>query len=492
MTNAVLGVMTSAGTQYIADKTLSNQGLEIREIVLAHIEGIDENTPRDKAQGLPNDLQIVHRRVIDAEGKVNENTVAWSVVLDQNIGDFDYNWIGLVTTDGTLIALDYLPLQRKRAGVNNVHNRSFVLQFAGAAALTQITIPAESWMFDYTPRIDALEQSLKNTVAEFKLDHKNVIVDGRFDFWYEGVNQDSSGYGSDTMWVNEHVGSTKTHTRETLTPGVDLPCIDNPTAKYFSRTIVNSAAGPANKVSKMQKLEWVRTLAGKKATLSFYLKADSNKNIAVEFVQNFGTGGAPSTEVSAIGSQLIGVTSEWKRYEITIEIPNLIGKSIGTDSNDWLGLRFWFDAGSDYNDSAALLGQQSGVFDLACIQLEEGVEATALQNYVDSESMSRINPYFQSIKMGYEHVVTLSFSGGTIGQDVRLKESMRSKPTTYLYKEPDSSGIYSKKNVLLTSYDTLKADTANEQSYRVIANADHNDAAAIRLNGAIFFFDARL
>lgn len=160
MTDAVLGVMTNAGTQYIADKTLLNQGLEISEVVLAHIEGIDENTPRDKAQGLPTDLQIVHRRIIDAEGKVDENTVAWSIVLDQNVGDFDYNWIGLVTTDGTLIAVDYLPLQRKRAGVNNVHNRSFVLQFAGAAALAQITIPAESWMFDYTPRIDALEQQM--------------------------------------------------------------------------------------------------------------------------------------------------------------------------------------------------------------------------------------------------------------------------------------------------------------------------------------------
>ena len=492
MTDAVLGIITDAGTQYIADKTLLNQGLEVKEIVIANVPGITENTPRDPAQSVPSDSEIMHRRDIDAAGKVDENTVAWSVVLDQDVGDFDYNWIGLVTSDGTLIALDYLPLQRKRAGVNNVHNRSFVLQFAGAAALAQITIPAESWMFDYTPRIDALEQSLKDTVAEFKLDHKNVIVDGSFDFWYEGVSQDSSGYGSDTMWVNEHVGSSKTHTREELIPGVDLPCIDNPTAKYFSRTVVNSVVGPANKVSKMQKIEWVRTLAGKTATLSFYSKADSNKNIAVELVQNFGTGGAQSTEVLAIGSQLIAVTSQWKRYEITIDIPNLIGKSIGTDSNDWLGLRFWFDGGSNYNDSAALLGQQSGVFDLACVQLEEGVEATALQNYVNSESMSRINPYFQSIKMGYEHVVTLSFSGGTIGQDVRLKESMRSKPITSLYKEPDSSGIYSKKNMLLTSYDTLKADTANEQSYRVIANADHNEAAAIRLNGAIFFFDARL
>lgn len=201
MTDAVLGIITEAGSQYIANKTLLNQGLEIKEIVIANITGITENTPRDPAEGLPTELQIMHRRDIDAAGKVDENTVAWSVVLDQNVGDFDYNWIGLVTTDGTLIAVDYLPLQRKRAGVNNVHNRSFVLQFAGAAALSQITIPAESWMFDYTPRIDALEQQMatykkaienasggRNTVIIDEQGNQNVMVRiPRFN--YEDINQ---------------------------------------------------------------------------------------------------------------------------------------------------------------------------------------------------------------------------------------------------------------------------------------------------------------
>lgn len=201
MTDAVLGIITEAGSQYIANKTLLNQGLEVKEIVIANIPGITENTPRDPAEGLPTELQIMHRRDIDAAGKVDENTVAWSVVLDQNVGDFDYNWIGLVTADGTLIALDYLPLQRKRAGVNNVHNRSFVLQFAGAAALAQITIPAESWMFDYTPRIDALEQQMakykeaienasggRNTVIVDEQGNQNVMVRiPRFN--YEDINQ---------------------------------------------------------------------------------------------------------------------------------------------------------------------------------------------------------------------------------------------------------------------------------------------------------------
>lgn len=201
MTDAVLGIITEAGSQYIANKTLLNQGLEVKEIVIANIPGITENTPRDPAEGLPTELQIMHRRDIDAAGKVDENTVAWSIVLDQNVGDFDYNWIGLVTTDGTLIAVDYLPLQRKRAGVNNVHNRSFVLQFAGAAALAQIAIPAESWMFDYTPRIDALELQMatyKKAIENASGGRNTVIIDDQGNqnvmvriprFNYEDINQ---------------------------------------------------------------------------------------------------------------------------------------------------------------------------------------------------------------------------------------------------------------------------------------------------------------
>lgn len=156
MNQAIKGIITNAGRAYIADAALQNKGLYVTEMVFANIPGLNEQADRNPDEPMPSNAQIVHRRDIDSAGYVDENTVAWAVVLEQDIGDFDYNWIGLVTKNGTLLAVDYLPLQRKRQGVNNVHNRSFVLKFAAAAALAQITIPAESWMFDYSPQIDAL------------------------------------------------------------------------------------------------------------------------------------------------------------------------------------------------------------------------------------------------------------------------------------------------------------------------------------------------
>ena len=164
MIQAITGIMTNAGKSYITTRALQNTGLDVKELVLANIPNLNESAERNPNESMPSTLQIVYRRNIDTSGYVDSNTVAWAVILEQDIGDFDYNWIGLVTQDGTLLAIDYLPLQRKRQGVNNVHNRSFVLKFAAAAALARITIPAQSWMFDYSPQIDALN-ALSTTTA---------------------------------------------------------------------------------------------------------------------------------------------------------------------------------------------------------------------------------------------------------------------------------------------------------------------------------------
>ena len=226
---------------------------------------------------------------------------------------------------------------------------------------------------------------------------KNKIVDGRFDFWYEGTSQTSNGYGSDTMWSNNHTGSSKTHTRQTLVPGVDLPSIDVPSAKYFSRTVVNSVAGSLNNAFKTASIEGVITFAGKKATLSFYAKADTAKNIVIEFVQNFGSSGSPSAPIEGIGAQLVALSTAWKRYEITVDIPSISGKTISTDATDRLILFFWFDAGSSWAYRTGTLGQQSGTFDLACVQLEEGEQATKFEELSKEISKTRVNRYFYPI-----------------------------------------------------------------------------------------------
>lgn len=220
----------------------------------------------------------------------------------------------------------------------------------------------------------------------------NKIINGDFDIWQRGTSQTTLGYGSADRWKNSHIGSTKTSSQQEFTLG-QTDVLNNP--KYFLRHEVTSVSGSSNYVVMQQYVENVTTLSGQTATLSFWAKADSAKNIAVEFVQSFGTGGTPSTVVTEIGSQLIALTTSWTKYTVTVSIPSVSGKTLGTDGNDYLGLVFWFDAGSDFSARSASLGQQSGTFDIAQVQLEEGAIANPFQNRTYGEELQLCQRYYQ-------------------------------------------------------------------------------------------------
>lgn len=207
--------------------------------------------------------------------------------------------------------------------------------------------------------------------------NRNHILNGCFRVWQRGTSQTTSGYGSADRWASYNMGTTKTASWQEFSPGqMEVPG----SPKAYMRHVVSSVIGPSHSCSVEQKIEGVQTLAGQKATLSFWARADAVKNIAVGFVQSFGTGGSPSAPVGAIGSQLVGLTSAWHKYTITVDIPSIAEKTLGTDNNDYLNLVFWFDAGSGYNSAAANLGQQSGTFDIAQVQLEEGEIATLFED----------------------------------------------------------------------------------------------------------------
>jgi hypothetical protein len=144
-----------------------------------------------------------------------------------------------------------------------------------------------------------------------------------------------------------------------------------------------------------QKIEGVSTLAGQTVTLSFWAKADSNKSIATEFVHNFGTGGSPSTAITGIQVVTHNLTASWQKFTATVAIPSISGKTIGSDNNDYISFAFWFDAGSDYNSRTNLLGQQSGTFDIAQVQLEEGTVATPFEHRPIGVELSLCQRYFE-------------------------------------------------------------------------------------------------
>lgn len=254
---------------------------------------------------------------------------------------------------------------------------------------------------------------------------KNYLINGGFDVWQYATSQTTNGYGSDDRWFNGDNGSTKTHS---LVNATDTERALFNSSK-FSRTVVTSIAGVSNTVYKDQRIEDVTKFAGKTVTISFWAKADSAKNIAIELMQLFGSGGTPSEPLNGIASQLVALTTTWQKKSITITIPSIIGKTLGTDGvhTSFTLFRFWFDAGSTFDTRTASLGQQSGTFDIAQVQLEEGSVATPFEHRPYGLELSLCQRYLPSFT-GYAGVGTVRL-GTTAAITIPFKVEPRVPPT---------------------------------------------------------------
>jgi hypothetical protein len=222
---------------------------------------------------------------------------------------------------------------------------------------------------------------------------RNRIINGNFDIWQRGTSFTGSEYGAD-RWFSGRVGTTHTATRQGFTLGqTDVP--GEPTE--YHRTVVSSVAGASNYALLAQKIEDVRTIAGQQVTISFWAKVDSTKNIAVELEQFFGTGGSPSANVTAIGTTKVSIGTSWQKLTVTATVPSISGKTLGTDGNHCLALQIWFDAGSTWNTSTDSLGQQSGTFDIAQVQIEPGPVATPFEQRPIGTELSLCQRYYQEL-----------------------------------------------------------------------------------------------
>ncbi|MGP3790300.1 phage tail-collar fiber domain-containing protein [Pseudomonas sp. B392_1p] len=157
--------ITLAGESLKAQKQGAQQVLDIARFVFANVPGLDPNTEVDRSAGKPPAAQIVHTATIapDNKGYVNPNQVVYSVMLGSDVGDWDFNWVGLESAEGVLFAVSYVPLQQKRRNIqplqigNNL-TRNFLLEFDGALELTGITIDASTWQYDFTARLKGIDE----------------------------------------------------------------------------------------------------------------------------------------------------------------------------------------------------------------------------------------------------------------------------------------------------------------------------------------------
>ncbi|MDC5878656.1 phage tail protein [Proteus mirabilis] len=163
-------IITTAFERWKAQESIDGNLIVLDEFVFAHIPNLELEKPIDRNEGLPDAKYFVHRQRVNKVGVVNQNAVAYSVTIGAEIGDFDFNWIGLLNKkSGTVAMIVHAPIQRKiktQAGQQgNVLTRSFLLEYLGASKETAITTPAEMWQIDFTARLSGIDemQRLVNT-----------------------------------------------------------------------------------------------------------------------------------------------------------------------------------------------------------------------------------------------------------------------------------------------------------------------------------------
>lgn len=156
-------VITKVFTEWKAQQAINNQPVTLDEFIFAYIPGLDTDKPIDNTETMPAADKIVDRLPVSKTGVVNENSVVYSVTLGADVGDYDFNWIGLANkASGTLAMIIHAPTQRKIKNANgqqgNVLVRSMLMEYSGAREATEITTPAETWQIDFTARLAAMDE----------------------------------------------------------------------------------------------------------------------------------------------------------------------------------------------------------------------------------------------------------------------------------------------------------------------------------------------
>ena len=314
-------------------------------------------TASDLVTDLPADFEVFGQAVDTSLADLKGGTTG-QVLSKATNADMDFTWVtsddanaiqnAIVDAKGDLIAASAADTPARLAVGNN--GETLVADSSASTGLR------------YQGNFAAAKNKIIN--GDFTINQRNFVstssLDGTFCF---------------DRWKCLTPGDgTNTFSPQVFTPGA-APISGYEATNYLRMTSTGQTTA-ASRTTINQPIEDVRTFAGQTVTLSFFAKASTGTpNVAVELTQVFGSGG--SATITGIGGTKLAITSSWVRYSVTISVPSISGKTIGTSSS--LGVNFYTSAGSDYNARTQSLGLQSVTVDVWGLQLEAGAVATAFQ-----------------------------------------------------------------------------------------------------------------
>jgi hypothetical protein len=198
---------------------------------------------------------------------------------------------------------------------------------------------------------------------------RNKLINPIFDIWEFGTSfstaVDGNFFPAADQWDIGNVGNTLLCGQVAVSPQAALP------QRYVTKVTVTSVAGAGNVSYYGQAMEGARTFTGKRVVVSIEAWSSVNgKKIGLSCDQIFGTGGSPSATVNGAGKPITLALGN-SRQSVFLDIPDITGKSIGTNNDDYLQLLVWLDAGSSFNTRSGSIGQASADVYIKSVQIEE-------------------------------------------------------------------------------------------------------------------------
>ena len=274
---------------------------------------------------------------------------------------------------------------------------------------------------------------------------KNLIINGDFYINQRAFTSNTTSIYNYDRWLQTVAGGgSTTITPQSFTPGTA------PLATYEGRTYLQAVTASQSAVGDygfiQQRIEGVNTQAGNTVTVSFYAKAAAGTpKMAVAFQQNFGAGGSPSATVDVPGGS-VTLSTSWARYSVSVAIPSISGKTIGTTANSsYLSLLLFFSAGSTWNTLASSIGNQNGTFSVWGVQVEYASAATyftTATNTTAGELAACQRYYWKNTLIDTYGCLGIGSAkdGVSVNVPIVLPQQMRVTPTSVDYATP--LGLY--------------------------------------------------
>lgn len=244
------------------------------------------------------------------------------------------------------------------------------------------------------------------------------IINGGFDVWQRGLSSTASGYAAADRWPNDYAGGTVTQSRQAFTLG-DTLGVNSP--QFFLRQGVTGQTLAAHYARIQHRIEGVRSYAGQTITvLGWAKRASGTGNMALEGFQIFGTGGTPSanTPTSIVGTPTITLGTSWTPFAVTMTVPSVSTKTIGTNNDDYFALNFFTSAGTDFAARTNSLGLQTIEVDVWGIHVRVGAWTAAdaalyRQKNVQEELDKCYRYYYRITAPAASHVFASGFNTST-------------------------------------------------------------------------------